>query len=128
MMNLNDVKIVGNLVREPEIRHTPNGVSVANLSLGVNESYLLDGEKRQVTTFVDVQAWGATAQNLARLATKGQEIFVEGTLRQDTWEDKETGKNRSRLFVKAERWQFTQYRAAEEQRQAAKTQAQGMER
>jgi single-stranded DNA-binding protein len=60
--------------------------------------------------------------------TKGQEILVEGALRQENWEDKETGKNRSKLFVKADRWQFTQYKAAELARQAQQTQAQGVER
>src|ERR1700738_2438782 len=107
-MNLNDVKVVGNLTRDPEIRFTPKGTPVANVSLGVNENYTVDEEKRQVTTFVEVQVWGSSAENLAKLAGKGQEILVEGSLRQESWEDKESGKNRSKLFVKAERWQFTQ--------------------
>jgi single-strand DNA-binding protein len=128
VVNLNDCKIVGNLTRDPEIRYTPKGTPVANVSLGVNERYVVDGEKKEVTTFLDVQVFGPSAEHLAKLATKGQEIFVEGALRQNQWEDKDTGKNRSKLFLKAERWQFTQYRAAEEQRQAAKIQAQGMER
>jgi single stranded DNA-binding protein len=67
-------------------------------------------EQRQITTFVDVQVWGPSAQNFANLVRKGQEIFIEGSLRQDRWEDKQTGQNRSKLYVKAERWQFTQYR------------------
>jgi single-strand DNA-binding protein len=57
-MNINDVKIVGNLVKEPEVRYTPKGTPVANVSLGVNETYSVDDEKRKVTTFVDVQVWG----------------------------------------------------------------------
>jgi single-stranded DNA-binding protein len=61
-MNLNDVKIVGNLVKDPEIQHTPKGTSVANISLGVNESYSVDDEKRKTTTFVDVQVWGVSAE------------------------------------------------------------------
>jgi single-strand DNA-binding protein len=129
MMNLNDVKIVGNVVRDPEIRYTPKGTPVANISLGINEIYTIDDEKRKVTTFVDVQAWGPSAENLAKLVHKGQEIFVEGALRQDQWEDKETKQKRSRLFVKADRWQLTQYRASEQARQQAEmVQAQGMER
>jgi single-stranded DNA-binding protein len=62
------------------------------------------------------------------LARKGQEIFVEGALRQDVWEDKDTGKNRSKLFLKADSWQFTQYKAMEERLDAARAQAQGMGR
>ena len=53
-MNLNDVKVVGNLVKEPEVRYTPKGTPVANISLGVNETYSIDDEKRKTTTFVDV--------------------------------------------------------------------------
>jgi single-strand DNA-binding protein len=127
-MNLNDVKIVGNLVKDPEIQHTPKGTPVANISLGVNESYSVDDEKRRTTTFVDVQVWGVSAENLAKLVRKGQEIFVDGALRQDVWEDRETGKSRSKLFVKADNWQFTQYKAIEERRGAARPQTQGMER
>src|SRR6516225_12166436 len=105
-MNINDVKIVGNLVKEPEVRYTPKGTPVANVSLGVNESYTVDDEKRKVTTFVDVQTWGPNAENLTKLAKKGQEIFVEGALRQDHWEDKASGQKRSKLFIRANGWQF----------------------
>ncbi len=101
---------------------------MANISLGINETYTVDDEKRKTTTFVDVQVWGASAENLAKLVRKGQEIFIEGALRQEVWDDKETGKNRSKLFLKADSWQFTQYKATEERREAAKAQAQGRER
>jgi single-stranded DNA-binding protein len=87
-MNLNDVKIAGNLVQEPELHYTPQGTPVTNVSLGVNETYTLNNEKRTATTFVDVQLWGAAAENFAKLVQKGQQILVEGALRQDTWEDK----------------------------------------
>jgi single-strand DNA-binding protein len=127
-MNLNDVKLAGNLVKDPELRHTTQGTPVANVSLGVNEPYTVNDEKRVATTFVDVEVWGAAAENLSKLAQKGQQVLVEGSLRQATWEDRETKQNRSKLFVKAERWQFIQYKSTEQQREAAKAQAQGMER
>jgi single-strand DNA-binding protein len=128
-MNINDVNIVGNLVKEPEVRYTPKGTPVANISLGINEVVpVVDDLKKKVTTFVDVQVWGSSAENLAKLVRKGQEIFVKGALRQDVWDDKETGKNRSKLFVKADSWQFTQYKASEQQRETARAQTQGMER
>jgi single-strand DNA-binding protein len=95
---------------------------VANASLGVNESYSVDDQKKNVTTFVDVQLWGAAAENFAKFVEKGQQIFVEGALRQDTWQDKDTKQNRSKLFVKANSWQFVQYKAVEAARQAAQTQ------
>ena len=127
-MNLNDVKIAGNLVKDPELQHTPQGTPVANVSLGVNETYTVNDEKRTATTFVDVQLWGVAAENFSKLAQKGQQILIEGALRQDTWEDRQTKQPRSKLFVKAERWQFIQYEATEAQREAARAQAQGMER
>jgi single-strand DNA-binding protein len=127
-MNLNDVKIAGNLVQEPELHHTPQGTPVTNVSLGVNETYTLNNEKRTATTFVDVQLWGAAAENFAKLVQKGQQILVEGALRQDTWEDKSTKQNRSKLFVKAERWQFIQYKSLSSRREEARAQEQGPER
>ena len=80
-MQLNDVKIAGNLVKHAEVHYTPQGTPVANCSLGVNESYAVDGQKKNLTTFVDVQLWGAAAENLAKLVEKGQQVFVEGALR-----------------------------------------------
>ncbi|HEX4200601.1 MAG TPA: single-stranded DNA-binding protein [Chthoniobacterales bacterium] len=118
-MILNDVKVIGNLVNDPEVRFTPKGTPVANLSLGINETYTVDDEKRQITTFVDVQVWGPSAENLGKMVRKGQEILIEGPLRQDRWEDKQTGQNRSKLYVKADRWQFTQYKRQEESPEAA---------
>jgi len=118
-MILNDVKVIGNLVNDPEVRFTPKGTPVANLSLGINETYTVDDEKRQITTFVDVQVWGPSAENLGKMVRKGQEILIEGALRQDRWEDKQTGQNRSKLYVKADRWQFTQYKRQEESTEAA---------
>lgn len=112
-MILNDVKTIGNLTADPELRYTPKGTPVATIALGVNEPYETEsGERRQVTTFVDVRVWGPSGQNLANLAKKGAELFIQGKLRQDRWEDAETGQTRTKLYVKADLWQFTQYRTA----------------
>jgi single-strand DNA-binding protein len=128
-MNLNETKIVGNLVREPELCHTSQGTPIVDISLGVNEAYINgEGKKHDVTTFVDVQIWGKSAEALAKHVKKGEQVFVSGPLRQSTWKDPETGKNRSKLFVKAESWQFVQYKASEAQREAVRAQNQGIER
>lgn len=119
-MQINDVKLAGNLTKEPELRYTPGGTQVTDISLAVNERYNANGEQKQVTTFVDVQVWGNSAENLSKLARKGQEIFVEGSLRQDTWDDKATGKKRSRMFVNADRWQFVQNKTTELARERAR--------
>jgi single-strand DNA-binding protein len=125
IMNLNDCKLVGNLTRDPELRYTPKGTPVAQASVAVNENFTNgDGEKRTETTFLDVTVWGKSGENFAKLAKKGQEIFLEGSLRQQSWEDKETGQNRSKIILNSERWQFTQYRITEAARDIAKQQAQ----
>lgn len=112
-MNLNDVKVVGNLVKSPELRRTPGGTAVANVHIGINERYKVDNTMKETTTFTEVQVWGPAAENLSKMAKKGQEILVEGSLRQDNWEDKETGASRSKLYINAERWQFTQRKGVE---------------
>ena len=128
-MQVNDVNLVGHLTRDPEVQYTPKGTPVTKAGVGINENYTTpDGEKKSVTTFVDIEVWGASAENLAKLARKGEQLFVQGSLREEQWQDKETGKPRWKLFVKAEKWQFTQYRVTEAARQAAKQQAQGVER
>ena len=99
--------LIGNLTRDPEIRTTPKGVSVADLGLAINRNYTTEsGEKREDVTFVDVVVWGKVAENAGRYLSKGRPIFVEGRLQLDTWQDKESGQNRQRLRVVAERLQF----------------------
>lgn len=107
-MNLNKVMLVGNVVRDPELRHTPKGTAVANVSLAVNERFTSDGEERTSTVFVDVSIFGTPAENLKKLVSKGTELFVEGALRLDKWQDKQTGQDRSRIAVNGLRWDFTQ--------------------
>lgn len=107
MSSLNRVMLIGNLTRDPELRTTPKGVSVADLGLAINRNYTTEsGEKREDVTFVDVVVWGKVAENADRYLSKGRPIFVEGRLQLDTWQDKESGQNRQRLRVVAERLQF----------------------
>lgn len=107
MSSLNRVMLIGNLTRDPEVRTTPKGVSVADLGLAINRNYTTEsGEKREDVTFVDVVVWGKVAENAGRYLSKGRPIFVEGRLQLDTWQDKESGENRQRLRVVAERLQF----------------------
>jgi single-strand DNA-binding protein len=84
-MNLNRAIFVGNLTANPELIHTPKDTAVVNASLAVNEFYTAeDGERQQITTFIDVKVWGPSAENFAKLAKKGQEILIDGSIRQDT--------------------------------------------
>jgi len=107
MPALNKVILLGNLTRDPELRHTPQGTAVCALGLAVNHRYTLgSGEAREETCFVDIDVWGQQAQSCSSYLRKGAPALVEGRLRLDQWDDRETGKRRSRLRVQAERVQF----------------------
>jgi len=110
-MILNNVQLIGNLTADPQTRTTPKGHQVVDIRLGINEPYETEsGERRQVTTFVNVRFWGPSGQHLAELARKGVEVFVEGKLRENRWVDSATDEERSMLYLKGSWWQFTQYR------------------
>jgi single-strand DNA-binding protein len=114
MAHLNKVMLLGNLTRDPELRATPKGVSVAQFGLAVNRVYKTeDGETREETTFLDLEAWGRQAEAIARYLSKGSTCLVEGRLRLDSWEDKTSGEKRSRLRVVTENVQFLDRRTAE---------------
>ncbi len=105
--SLNKVILMGNLTRDPELRQVGENNSVCNLGLAMNRRFTTSsGEDREETCFVDVETWGRVAENCNRYLSKGRPVLVEGRLRQDRWEDKETGAARSRLLVRAENVQF----------------------
>jgi single-strand DNA-binding protein len=107
MANLNKVMLIGNLTRDPELRYTPSGRAVADISLAINRVWVNDaGQKQEETTFVDVTLWGRQAELAQQYLTKGRGAYVEGRLQMDTWDDKETGKKRSRLKVVGDSLQF----------------------
>jgi single-strand DNA-binding protein len=107
MANLNKVMLIGNLTRDPELRHTPKGHAVTELGLAINRVWFDDNkQKQEETTFVDVTFWGRQAESIQQYLTKGRPIFIEGRLQLDTWDDKETGKKRSKLRVIGESFQF----------------------
>jgi len=103
MASLNKVMLIGNVTRDPEVKFTPKGSAVADLGLAINRSYTNQGgEKVEEVTFVDVELWGRLAEIAGEYAKKGRPIFIEGRLRIDSWEDKQSGQKRSRLKVVAE--------------------------
>jgi len=107
MANFNKVILVGNLTRDPELRYTPKGMAIAKVGLAINRNWTSEGgEKKEEVTFVDVDIFGRTAENVAQYMKKGRPIMVEGRLRLDQWDDKQTGQKRSRLGVVAETVQF----------------------
>lgn len=107
MANLNRVLLIGNLTRHPELKVTPKGSSICTFGLAVNRTFKDgSGQQREETTFVDVQAWGRQGEVISKYTEKGRPLFVEGRLRFDGWEDKNTGQKRSKLSVVLENFQF----------------------
>ena len=107
MASFNKVILVGNLTRDPELRYTPKGMAIAKIGLAVNRVWRNEaGETKEEVTFVDVDVFGRTAENVGQYMRKGRPILIEGRLRLEQWDDKQTGQKRSRLSVVAETVQF----------------------
>ena len=106
---LNTVAIMGRLVADPELRHTPSNFSVTSFTVAVSRSYVKQGTERQ-TDFIDVVAWRNTAEFICRYFRKGQMIAIEGSLQTRTYQDKE-GHNRKAVEVLANNVYFTESRS-----------------
>ncbi len=107
MASYNKVLLMGNLTRDPEVRYTPKGTAIANLGLAVNRAYTTEsGEQKEEVTFVDIEVWGRQAETAGQYLSKGRPVFIEGRLKLDQWDDKDSGQKRSKLKVVAERVQF----------------------
>lgn len=105
-MNLNRVTLAGNLTRDPQVRFLSNEQAVANFGLAINRKYKGgDGQMKEDVTFVDCEAWGRTAELIGQHLTKGRNVYIEGRLKLDTWDDKD-GKKHQRLKVVIDNLQF----------------------
>ena len=102
-MAFSKVILVGNLVADPELRHTPNGVAVTSIRLAVNRRF--KSEENQ-TDFIDVVCWRQTAEFVAKYFAKGRSILVCGSLQTRTYDDRETGKKRTAYEVVADEVSF----------------------
>ena len=98
---LNKVILMGRLVRDPELRNTPAGVSVASFTLAVDRAYVAQGEERQ-TDFINIVAWRNTADFVAKYFTKGQLVAISGRLQVRSWDDAKTGQRRYATDVVAD--------------------------
>lgn len=113
MSSLNKVMLMGNLTKDPEVRYTPKGTAVGDISIAINEKFKSqDGTEREEVTYVEVVTWGRQAETAKEYLSKGSSIFVEGKLQLDQWETKE-GEKRSRMRVRADRVQFLSTRKGE---------------
>lgn len=110
MASLNKVLLIGNLTRDPDVKMMTNGRPVCNFGLALNRSYKdAEGNRKDETTFVDVECFGPRAEAVGRFFTKGRSIFVEGRLKLDQWESKE-GEKRSAIRVVLDNFEFVDSR------------------
>lgn len=106
-MSFNKVVLLGNLTADPEMRTTAGGQNVTSFSLAVNRVYNnAQGERQEETSFINCTAWGRTAETIVKYVSKGRQLLVSGRLQQRTWQDKDTGKNRSAIDVVVEEFSF----------------------
>jgi single-strand DNA-binding protein len=117
MPALNKVYLMGNLTRTPELRHTPGGAAICEFGLAVNRRFISNGIPKDETIFVEINVWQKQAEICHRRLQKGSLVMIEGRLRTDQWEDRETGKKKSRVLVVAEKVHFLAMPPREEYRE-----------
>ena len=103
MASYNRVIVMGNLTRDPEVRYLPSGQAVCDLGVAVNERVKKDNEWVDQPTFLDVTFWEKQAETAGQYLRKGNPVLVEGKLRQESWNDKNTGEKRSKLKIIGDR-------------------------
>lgn len=104
---MNCVKLLGNLTADPEIRYTPKGTACVEFTIAVTERWEGEnGEKKESTYFGRCTVYGKRGEAFARHHKKGQKALIEGRLRTDEWDDKETGKKRSATRIRVDQWHF----------------------
>jgi len=107
MASFNKVILAGNLTRDPELRYTPKGTAVCRFGLAINRNWTSEtGEKKEEVTFVDIDAFGRQAEVVAQYMKKGRPFLVEGRLKLDQWEDKNTHQKQTKLKVVLEGFTF----------------------
>jgi single-strand DNA-binding protein len=108
MASFNQVILLGNLTRDPQMRYIPStNTPVVDFGLAVNRKFkAASGEDREEVTFVDCSAFGKAAELINQYCQKGRQLFVQGRLKLDQWEDKQGGGKRSKLSVVVETFQF----------------------
>src|SRR5262245_8782401 len=107
MASFNKVILAGNLTRDPEMRYTPKGTAVVRFGIATNRKWKSEtGEMKEEVTFVDIDAFGRQAEVIAQYMKKGRPLLVEGRLKLDEWEDKNTHQKVSKLRVVLETFSF----------------------
>lgn len=106
MTSYNKVFLIGNLTRNPEVRHTNNQTAVCSFGIAVNQGT----REKPETYFGECVCFGKTAEIIPRFTSKGSSVLVEGSLRNDVWQDRETGKKQTRTRIYVNHIQFLDQR------------------
>ncbi|HET8541862.1 MAG TPA: single-stranded DNA-binding protein [Anaeromyxobacter sp.] len=111
---VNKVILVGNLGKDPEVRFTSGGQAVANLRIATSRSWTdkQSGQRKEETEWHDVEVWGKQAEQCGEYLAKGRQVYVEGRLKTDKWQDKQSGQERSKVKVVADTVRFLGGRGA----------------
>jgi single-strand DNA-binding protein len=107
MANVNRIIMIGNLTRDPQLKYLPSQMAVAEFGLAVNHKFkTASGEAREDVCFVDCTAFGKAGEIINQYCKKGKQLYIEGRLKYDTWEDKNGGGKRSKHVIIVENFQF----------------------
>src|SRR5512140_1327995 len=111
---VNKVILVGNLGKDPEVRYTSGGQGVANLRIATSRSWTdkQSGQRKEETEWHDVEVWGKQAEQCGEYLAKGRQVYIEGRLKTDKWQDKQSGQERSKVKVVADTVRFLGGRGA----------------
>jgi single-strand DNA-binding protein len=105
---VNKVILIGNLGKDPEVRYTSGGQAVATLRIATSRSWTdkASGQRKEETEWHDVEVWGKQAEQCGEYLGKGRQVYVEGRLKTDKWQDKQSGQDRYRVKVVADTVRF----------------------
>ncbi len=104
---MNIIILKGNLTRDPEVRYTPRGMAVCEFAMATNRRWHDDsGQMKEEVTFHECRCWGKSGESIGQHFNKGKPILLHGRQAQEQWEDKTTGKKRSKTLNIVEHWEF----------------------
>lgn len=99
MADLNEVIVIGRVTKNEELKYTTGGMAIGNISIAVNRRVKKGQEWADEANYFDVVIFGKQAENLSKFLTKGQQIAIVGFLKQERWEDVQTGEKRSKIKI-----------------------------
>jgi single-strand DNA-binding protein len=106
MPNINKVIVAGHFTRDPEVRFTGKGTAIANFGVAVNRKWKSGSEEKEEVAFLDCVAWAKQAETIGSSFKKGSPILIEGRLKTESWDDKQTSQKRSKNVIVVESFHF----------------------